>query len=244
MRVGYWHTDEEPMQIVSGHPGRWIVRYEAPSAKDVLQAMEKFILWFNNTAPKQINAISFAPLRAAIAHLYFESIHPFEDGNGRIGRAVAEKALSQGFGSSYFKFVTGYRSKEKKYYEALHAASRSNEITEWIKYFVNIVLDAHVELEKQINFILQKTVFFDTYKDVLNERQLKVIRRMLQAGTKGFKGGMSAKKYMIIADTSKVTATRDLHDLLDRGIFAQEASGRSVRYHLLTCCRPTTKTSM
>lgn len=93
LRVGYWRTDEESMQIVSNHHGKWRVHYEAPPAQQVPDEMNKFIKWFNRTAPDQPQAIKFSPVRAAIAHLYFESIHPFDDGNGRIGRAIAEKAL-------------------------------------------------------------------------------------------------------------------------------------------------------
>lgn len=98
LRIACWRTHEEPMQIVSGHHGKWMVHYEAPPSQAVPNEMEQFICWFNDTAPGKPHAIKFAPVRAAIAHLYFESIHPFEDGNGRIGRAIAEKALSQGFG--------------------------------------------------------------------------------------------------------------------------------------------------
>lgn len=233
LKVGCWRTHDEPMQIVSGHSGRQIVHYEAPPSKDVSKEMEKFICWFNVTAPGKSQAIKYAPVRAAIAHLYFESIHPFEDGNGRIGRAIAEKALSQGFGYPVILSLSQMIEAEKKaYYSALKAASRSNEITAWIDYFVNIVLAAQIEVETQINFILKKSVFFDAFKTVLNERQLKVVQRMMQAGTKGFMGGMSAKKYMSITGTSKATATRDLQHLLDIKAVKQSGSGRSVRYEL------------
>lgn len=233
LKVGCWRTDDEPMQIVSGHYGKSIVHYEAPPSKIVSHEMEKFLLWFNDTAPGNSQEIKFAPVRAAIAHLYFESIHPFEDGNGRIGRAIAEKALSQGFGYPVILSLSHSIDAEKKaYYDALKSASRSNEITDWIRYFVNLVLNAEIEVESQIHFILKKSEFFDRFKEVLNERQLKMIRRMLQAGIKGFEGGMSAKKYMIITDTSKATATRDLHHLLSIQAVRQTGSGRSVRYEL------------
>jgi Fic family protein len=98
LQVARWRTHAEPMQIISGHHGKWTVHYEAPPSKNVPQEMKKFIRWFNDTAPGMPKEIIFAPVRAAIAHLYFECIHPFEDGNGRIGRAISEKALSQGLG--------------------------------------------------------------------------------------------------------------------------------------------------
>lgn len=233
LRIACWRTHDEPIQIVSGHHGKWVVHYEAPPSRDVPKEMDKFIHWFNDTAPGKPNAIKFAPVRAAIAHLYFESIHPFEDGNGRIGRAIAEKALSQGFGYPVMLSLSqAIEADKKSYYAALNSASRSNEITAWIQYFANIILAAQIEVEKQINFIIKKSTFFDTYKDDLNERQLKVVRRMMQTGVKGFEGGMSAKKYMAITGTSKATATRDLHHMLVLQVFKQMGSGRSIRYEL------------
>ena len=233
LQIGCWRTHKEPMQVVSGNHDRWTVHFEAPPSQTIANEMKKFIRWFNNTAPKQQGQKLLPPIRAAIAHLYFESIHPFEDGNGRIGRAIAEKVLSQGFGYPVILSLSQAIEADKKaYYAALHAASRSNEITSWLHYFANVILNAQIEVETQINFILKKTTFFDTFKDILNERQVKVVRRMLQEGTRGVEGGMSAKKYMTIADTSKATATRDLQHLLAIGAFKQIGAGRSVRYDL------------
>jgi Fic family protein len=236
LKIACWRTDEEPMQIASGHHGKWFVHYEAPPSRDVPREMKRFIRWFNDTSPNKPKAIIFAPVRAAIAHLYFESIHPFEDGNGRIGRAIAEKALSQGFGYPIMLSLSQAIEKEKKtYYNALHTASKSNELTAWIHYFVNVILNAQIEIETQISFTLKKSMFFDRFKNSLNERQLKVVQRMIQAGTKGFEGGMSAKKYMKIATTSKATATRDLQSLFAIKALKQIGSGRSVRYELNLC---------
>lgn len=233
LRVGSWRTHEEPMQIVSGRYDKWKVHYEAPPSKNVPKEMEQFIAWFNESAPNMSQAIKFAPVRAAIAHVYFESIHPFEDGNGRIGRAIAEKALSQGLGYPVMLSLSqAIESDKKAYYEALRIASQSNEITAWIDYFVNVVLKAQCEVEKQINFILRKSAFFDKFKDELNDRELKVLKRMMRSGPKGFEGGMSAKKYMAITGTSKATATRDLQHLLAMKALSQIGSGRSVRYEL------------
>lgn len=233
LRIGSWRIDEEPMRIVSSKSGRELTHYEAPPAKDIPQEMKKFIHWFNETAPGKPNEIKFVPVRAAIAHLYFESIHPFEDGNGRIGRAIAEKALSQGLGYPVILNLShAIEAKKKAYYAALELASKSNEITPWIEYFVKTILEAQVEVEAQINFILKKAVFLGSFKNKLNPRQLKVIQRMLKAGIKGFEGGMSAKKYMIIADTSKATATRDLQELVSLKVLKQMGEGRSVWYEL------------
>lgn len=233
LSIGCWRTHEEPMQIVSGYHEKWVIHYEAPPSKNVPEEMKKFICWFNDTAPGEARAIQLAPIRAAIAHLYFESIHPFEDGNGRIGRAIAEKALSQGIGYPVILSLSQAIEADKKaYYAALKQASKSNDITAWVHYFVNIVLAAQREVETQINFILKKSTYLDRFENQLNARQLKVIKRMLQAGSKGFEGGMSAKKYMIITETSKATATRDLQDLLMMEAVKQIGEGRSVRYEL------------
>src|SRR5437016_4756958 len=201
--------------MCSGHHGRWVVHDEAPPSQDVPKEMKKFIRWFNETAPSKPKAIKFAPVRSAIAHLYFESIHPFEDGNGRIGRAIAEKALSQGFGYPVVLSLSPAIEADKKmYYRALKEASKSNEINAWVRYFVSIVLNAQMDTEAQINYILKKAKFFDTFSDKLNERQMKIVKRMMRAGIQGFEGGMSAQKYMKVTGVSKATATRDLQDLL------------------------------
>lgn len=233
LNIGCWRTHDEPMQIISGHHGRWIVHYEAPPSKNIPKEMQQFIHWFNETAPGRQKAIPFGPIRAAIAHLYFESIHPFEDGNGRIGRAIAEKALSQGIGHPIILSLSQAIGADKNaYYSALNLASKSNEITAWLHYFTNTILTAQIHVEQQISFTLKKTAYFDKYAHKFNARQLKVIQKMLQNDMKPFEGGMSAKKYMTITGTSKATATRDLQDLLEMGAVQQNGEGRSVRYEI------------
>lgn len=233
LTIGSWRTHEEPMQVISVHNNKSIVYFEAPPSQDIPGQMQEFIKWFNATAPGEPQAIVFAPVRAAIAHLYFESIHPFEDGNGRIGRAISEKALSQGFGYPVMLSLSqAIESDKKAYYDALHVASTSNEITPWIEYFTNVVINAQLDVEQQISFILMKSHFFEKFESDLNERQLKVVKRMMDSGIKGFEGGMSAKKYMAITGSSKATATRDLQHMLTINALNQTGSGRSVRYQL------------
>lgn len=230
IKVGQWRSHQEPMQIVSGGIGREIVHFEAPPSKNVSTEMDGFIKWFNASDGEIKKPI----LRAAIAHLYFETIHPFEDGNGRIGRAVAEKALSQSIGRPVlFSLSKSIESNKNKYYDALKAAQRSNEITDWINYFVETVLDAQIDAEQEIEFTLNKTKFFDQHKDSLNERQRKVVRRMLEEGHQGFEGGMNARKYVSLAKTSKATATRDLQDLVQKQIFKPIGGGRSTKYEIV-----------
>jgi Fic family protein len=231
--VGRWRTHTEPMQVISGALGKTKVHYEAPPSSRVPKEMKEFINWFNETGPGGKNEIKKAPVRSAIAHLYFELIHPFEDGNGRIGRAIAEKALSQTTGRPVVLSLSStIESNKMLYYESLEAAQRSMEITPWMKYFVQVCLDAQTETEVQIDFTLRKAKFFDRFKDQFNDRQLIVIKRMLEEGAKGFEGGMNARKYIGLTKTSKATATRDMQELLDIGAFilAGKAGGRSTSY--------------
>jgi Fic family protein len=233
-RIGCWRTHKEPMQVVSGALGRQKVHFEAPPSVRVAKEMDQFIRWYNNTAPGGSLAIRQPPVRAALTHLYFESIHPFEDGNGRIGRTLAEKALSQGLGRpALLSLSRTIERKKKLYYSQLESAQKDNEITDWVKYFVQVCVDAQTETADEVDFILTKILFFNRHQNQLNERQLTVIRRMLQEGTRGFKGGMNTQKYIGITKTSKATATRDLQDLTEKGIFSPVGGGRSTRYDLV-----------
>ena len=123
-------------------------------------------------------------------------------------------------------------TNKKAYYDALKAAQGSNEITPWIICFVTTILDAHTYAEKQIEFTINKAKFFDRFKDQLNDRQLKVVRRILKEGLKGFEGGMSTKNYILITGTSKATATRDLQDLTEKGVLIPSGGGRSTHYEI------------
>ncbi len=227
--LGKWRENAEPMQVVSGPIGRQKIHFEAPPSADVPKEMAKFIQWFNASEGE----IRHAPLRSAIAHLYFESIHPFEDGNGRIGRAISEKAISQGLKRPAMLSISRtIEANKNAYYDALEATQKSNEVTEWTHYFINMVLEAQIETEQQINFILQKTKFFDRHKSNLNERQVRIVRRMLEEDPDGFEGGMNARKYISIAKTSRATATRDLQELVKMGVFVTLGGGHSTRYEL------------
>lgn len=230
---GAWRKHRDPMQVISGAIGKERIHFEAPPSSHVLDEMHQFIVWFNNTAPGQPGEIKKAPVRSAIAHLYFETIHPFEDGNGRIGRAITEKALSQTLGRPVLLSLSRTIEVNKQaYYEALENSQKSNEITPWIHYFVDTTLAAQKQANEFVNFILKRSKFFDRFKEKLNERQLKVVRRMLDAGPEGFEGGMSAKKYVAITKASKATSTRDLHQLLDMNVLIIEGGGRNTHYTL------------
>ena len=231
--IGAWRTQKEPMQIISGAIGKWKVHFEAPASENVPEEMCCFINWFNSTAPDGENAIKNPVLRSAIAHLYFESIHPFEDGNGRIGRAISEKVLSQNLGRPVLLSLSETIEKNRKaYYQALKTAQKSNEITDWVIYFSNTIHQAQILANEYIEFILNITKLFDQFEQQLNQRQLKVINRMLETGIDGFKGGMSTKKYVAITGTSTATAARDLLKLTKIGLFKQTGGGRSTRYEI------------
>ncbi|WP_447965615.1 Fic family protein [Nitrospira sp. Ecomares 2.1] len=231
--VGKWRSHAEPMQVVSGPIGKPRIHFEAPPSTRVSKEMSRFITWFNNTGPQGKKDIKKPLIRSAIAHVYFESIHPFEDGNGRIGRALSEKALSQGLGRpALLSLSRAIEANRAHYYEALQKAQQSNHITPWISWFVNIALAAQQQAEEQIEFTLRKTRLFDRLQDQLNSRQMQVVRRMLEEGPSGFTGGINAKKYMAIAHTSKATATRDLQDLVAQGALTLVGGGRSTRYEI------------
>lgn len=232
--AGNWRPDTSPMQVVSGTIGKEIVHFEAPPSDRVAVEMNQFINWFNRTSPGQTEAISNPLIRSGISHLYFESIHPFEDGNGRIGRALAEKALHQGLGQTTLISLSNTIMKDKNgYYGALKSAQQSIEITNWLDYFTDTVIQAQRGAERLIQFALKKAKFFDLNRSRLNERQIKVIGRMLEEGPDGFEGGMSARKYVAITKASKPTATRDLQELRELGIFIPSGGGRSVSYELV-----------
>lgn len=229
VKIGAWRSHEEPMQVISGGVGRPIIHFEAPPSKHVPKEMAAFIDWFNASESQ----IHHPPVRAAIAHLYFESIHPFEDGNGRIGRAIAEKALSQGLKRpALLSLSRSIESDKKAYYAALQTAQRSNEITPWIDYFAELVLRAQRDVGEQIDFVLKKTRYVDHIKGTVSERQWQVLWRMLEAGPAGFEGGMNARKYMSLTKISKATATRDLQALAESGALLPIGSGRASRYVL------------
>ena len=233
-QVGDWRTHIEPMQILSGSMDKPKVEFEAPPSADVPKEMARFIDWFNEPAPCEEEYKKHPALLAAVSHLYFESIHPFEDGNGRMGRAISEKALSQGLGRPILLSLSKtIEANTRPYYESLKAAQRSNKITDWICYFLNVILEAQVDAKLMIEFTIKKSRLFTKHENDLNERQLKVIRRMLAEGPDGFEGGMSTKKYLRITKTTRATAKRDIQQLVAKGIFSPHGGGRSTHYELV-----------
>lgn len=230
--VGGYRTGSEPMQIVSGAIHAPKVHYEAPPSAGIGKEMARFIKWFNQTAPGGKTPLP-ALTRAGIAHWHFVMIHPFEDGNGRIARALAEKALSQNLGlPSLIALSHIINSRRKAYYKALEVGSYSNEITAWLVNFAETVLEAQELAQRTVDFLIAKTKFFDRLRGQLNERQEKVIARMFREGPAGFKGGLSAENYITITGTSRATATRDLQDLVSKVALSKTGERKGTRYHL------------
>jgi len=230
--IGRYRTHPEPMQIVSGAVYAPKVHFEAPPSSEMMPEMDRFIAWFNESAPEGKNPLP-ALLRAGMAHLYFVSIHPFEDGNGRIGRALAEKALAQSLGQPTLIALAYTIERHKKaYYEALERANRHNEITGWLIYFADLVLTAQAYTQSWIEFLIKKTKLHDRLRGQLNARQEKALDRMFREGPEGFTGGLSAEKYINITGATRATATRDLHDLVGKGALSRTGERKHTRYHL------------
>ena len=232
--IGGYRTHSEPMQIVSGAVHAPRVHYEAPPSERVPQEMQTFVAWFNDTAPGGQMPLP-AITRAGIAHLWFESIHPFEDGNGRIGRAVAEKALAQTIETPTLTALAETISRGRKdYYAQLQRASRSNRVDDWLAWFAQIVLAAQERTLARIRFLIEKTRLLDRLHGRINKRQEKALLRLFVEGPGGFRGGLSAANYRAITGATAPTATRDLADLVKLGALRREGERKATRYHLTT----------
>jgi Fic family protein len=230
--VGCYRTGDGPMQVVSGPIHEPHVHFEAPPSDRLKREMARFVKWFNQTAPLGKSLLP-ALTRASIAHWHFVTIHPFEDGNGRIARALAEKAISQNLGQPTLIALSNViNSKRKTYYEVLEQGNGQNEITDWIVYFAQTILDAQNLAQSMVDFIIAKARFFERLRGQFNERQEKALLRMFREGPAGFKGGLSAENYVRVTGASRATATRDLADLVQKQALVQTGTHKSTRYHL------------
>lgn len=229
--IGCYRTDPEAMQVISDPLYKRIVHYEAPPADTLPDEMNSFIQWFNSSNEK---AKRLSPLiRASIAHWYFVCIHPFEDGNGRIARALSEYSLAQTLGQpTLIALSYTIELNRKEYYAQLAKHNNSNNITSWVLYFANIIIDAQKNTEKRIEFLIFKTKVFERLRGKLNLRQEKVLLRMFREGVDGFIDGLSANNYISITNTTTATASRDLRSLVELGIFRRKGSLKHTRYYL------------
>ena len=222
---------EAPMQIVSGPVGRERVHYEAPPRERLDAEMNRFLAWFNEP-PAELDGL----LRAGIAHAWFELVHPFEDGNGRVGRALLDRALAQDERreNRLYSLSARIESQRDAYYDALGELSRGGvDCTAWLRWFLVQVEAAAQTAEDTVRQVLRKARFWLTHAvKALSERQKKALNAMLDAGPEGFVGGMTNKKYAHLTKTSPATAQRDLAQLVELGCLVLEGAGRGVRYTL------------
>lgn len=230
--IGTYRTGSNPMQVVSGPLHEPKVHFEAPPSSVVPTEMKRFMKWFAATSPKGKTPLPILT-RAGVAHLYFVTLHPFEDGNGRIGRAIAEKVISEGLGhAALIALSLTINRGRKTYYELLERSNKGIEITDWLIYFAKTILYAQAYSQELVEFLIAKTKFYDRLRGQLNERQEKVIARIFREGPAGFKGGLSAENYIRITGTSRATATRDLQDLVEKKALVRTGTLKSTRYHL------------
>ena len=232
---GVYRNDPSPMQIVSGPYGREKVHYEAPPATQVPDEMRRFVDWYNQTGSSGRNKTKNGIARAGIAHLWFEVIHPFDDGNGRVGRAIADHALSQSLGyPTTACLATAIEADKKTYYLQLEKASRGSlDANIWLDYFADTIINAQEISREEVDFVLAKTRFYEVYCDQLNDRQARMVSRVFAEGRNGFEGGITTKKYEAITKCPNRTASRDLSDLVAKGaIIPLPGAGRTTRYEL------------
>jgi Fic family protein len=228
IRVGQWRDDREgPMQVVSGLAGKNKIHYQAPDAELLKREMKTFLSWFN--AKQSVDLV----LKAAIAHFWFVTIHPFEDGNGRIARAIADMALARSEGSSqrFYSMSAQISNERKGYYHILESTQKTDlDITVWLEWFLECLLRAFQGAEATLASVLKKTRFWENRDESeFNNRQKKILNRILDS----FEGKLTSSKWATLANCSQDTAARDIADLLARKVLLQNpGGGRSTSYSL------------
>jgi Fic family protein len=235
IRVGGWRKEEDgPMQVVSGPAGRERVHYQAPWAGKLARQMGAFLKWFDS------DVVVDPVLKAGIAHLWFVTIHPFEDGNGRIARAIADMALARSEQSPqrFYSMSAQIQLERKAYYDALEAAQKGDlDITAWLEWFLACLDRAFGRADGVLSNVLAKSRFWQVHAgEAFNERQRDMINRLLE----GFEGKLTSSKWAKIEKCSQDTASRDIDNLVNRGVLTKDpAGGRSTSYSLVrTVGRP------
>ncbi len=228
IKVGNWRSDTTgPMQVVSGAMGKEKVHFEAPNSEVIEKEMKLFLNWLNSN--EKIEPV----IKAGIAHLWFITIHPFEDGNGRISRAITDMLLARadGIPQRYYSMSSQIRLERKAYYEILEKTQQSSlNVTDWLVWFLNCLLNSIKSSETVLNKVLYKHKFWNTYAtEIQNERQKRMLNKLLD----GFTGKLTTSKWAKINKCSQDTALRDIQDLIEKGIMLKEnAGGRSTNYEL------------
>lgn len=238
--IGGYRRHGDPMQVVSGPVHAPRVHFEAPAAIEVPREMGRFLDWFNRTGPDGATPLP-ALTRAGLAHLAFVCIHPFEDGNGRIGRAIAEKALAQSLRQpTHAALAVTILARRKSYYDALARNNTALDVTDWLVWFAATVIEAQRRSLALVDFLIAKAELLERLGDRLNERQNKVLQRMLQEGPEGFAGGLSASNYVTITKAATATASRDLADMVAKGALVRSGERRHARYQVNIPLQPVT----
>ena len=233
IRAGRWRG-KEPMRVVSGPVGREKIHFEAPAGQAVDAEMREFFRWWKSS----LGAME-GLLRAGLAHFYFVVIHPFEDGNGRIARALTDMALAQDekIGIRYYSLSSQIMEERDEYYDVLEKCSKagSTDATKWLIWFLGCYQRAVQRSDKIIGNVLAKADFWQEHAQTeLNERQKKVLNRILEAGPGNFAGGLTTRKYVSMAKVSRATAFREISDMLDKKLLRQlPGKGRSVHYDVM-----------
>ena len=226
--VGAYRTGGEPMQIVSGAKGKEKVHYEAPPSDVVPDMMTDFLTWINSD-----NTVIDPVLKAAVAHLWFVAIHPFDDGNGRLTRTITDMQLAKadGFPLRFYSMSAEILREKKAYYEILeHTTSNSTDITEWLEWFLNTMKSSILRAKETVKRVVSKSSFWQRHREIpMNERQVRVVNMLWD----GFTGKLTSSKWAKITKTSQATALRDITDLIEKGILTAAADGgRSSNYLL------------
>ncbi len=231
IKVGGWRDSDEPMRVVSGPIGREKVHFEAPPAEKLDAEMMRFLSWWEDSQGKMEGII-----RAAVAHLWFVTIHPFDDGNGRLARALTDMALAQDDKQRvrYYSLSTQVMAERDEYYDILEKTQKGTcDITGWLVWFLGCFARAIERSDDIMKGVFSKSEFWRTHaQDQLNDRQKKVVNRLLDAGPRGFEGGLTTKKYASMTHCSRATAFRELDQLYAMGILQRIGQGRAVRYKL------------
>lgn len=228
--VGAYRCGDEPMQVVSGPSYRRVVHFEAPPSAQVPGEMDAFVRWYNTTRQAgQLGAL----VRGALVHLYFVSIHPFEDGNGRIARALSEKSLAQSCGAPTLTALSmTIEARRRQYYDALAVANQRNEVSAWLEWFAETTLAAQEVSLRWVAFYVEKAKYLRRFAGEFSPRQTKAILRMTREGPLGFKGGLSAGNYSSITASPAATARRDLVKLVELGALLRTGERKGTRYWL------------
>ena len=229
--AGAFRTHAEPMQIVSGPVTRRVVHFEAPPSRRVPREVARFLKWFNGPSRKMDGL-----LRAGIAHLWFESIHPFEDGNGRVGRALVDLALAQEIRSDarLISMATELSARRDAYYTELHAASRTGaDNNRWLMWFCGTFAAACVRSSALMHAALDKARYWARHAGAgFDQNQRKMVNRLLDAGPRGFEGDLTTSKYVSLTRVSRATAFRDLAALVAAGALGTAGVGKATRYFI------------